>query len=416
MRWRSLALLGLLPALLATLLLAVAALVLFRDPLVNSQPVRDELIAQLRKFTGRDVSLAGDIEIDDFPWITVVVGPGSFANPIGFTGPPLFTWQQIRLRMHFSSLYAATPRFDRITLNGLVAELRRDAAGRDNWSDIGPIEPLGPPETLLAIPLIELRNASLRYTDERIAAAPLATVEQLDAELRDLTRGTGEVEGLHWHATTAELRGVAKAMALGGPVSLRVRDLDLRLLTGAPSLTARTLQLEHGALRAALEALVLRPPDVSARLRLEPVALDALLRLAGIEPPFASDPQRLQVRSLAARLQFESGLLRFDDLEARVDETQIRGSVAFTDPIRVDLRADALLADRYAAAFGGPDDRDPQAPLAFPAAMLRDLPLAGRIRVGRLRTGAATLSGVTLRLEARPRGASGPRKGASTPR
>jgi hypothetical protein len=84
-------------ALLATLLLAVVALVLFRDPLVNSQPVRDELIAQLRKFTGRDVSLAGDIEIDDFPWITVVVVPGSFANPIGFTGPPLFTWRQIRL-------------------------------------------------------------------------------------------------------------------------------------------------------------------------------------------------------------------------------------------------------------------------------------------------------------------------------
>lgn len=416
MRWRSLALLGLLPALLATLLLAVVALVLFRDPLVNSQPVRDELIAQLRKFTGRDVSLAGDIEIDDFPWITVVVGPGSFANPIGFKGPPLFTWQQIRLRMHFSSLYAATPRFDRITLDGLVAELRRDAAGRDNWSDIGPIEPLGPPEALLAIPLIELRNASLHYTDERIAATPLATAEQLDAELRDLTRGTGEVEGLHWHATTAELRGVTKAMALAGPMSLRVRDLDLRLPTGAPSLTARTLRLEHGVLRAELEALALRPPDLAVRLRLEPAALDALLRLAGIEPPFVSAPQRLQLRSLAARLQFESGLLRFEELEARIDETQIRGSVAFTDPIRVDLRADALVADRYAAALGGPGDGDPQGPLVFPTAMLRDLPLAGRIRLGRLRTGSTVLSGVTLRLEARPRGASEPRKGASTPR
>jgi hypothetical protein len=44
-----------------------------------------------------------------------------------------------------------------------------------------------------------------------------------------------------------------------------------------------------------------------------------------------------------------------------------------------------------------------------PPPVLRDLPLAGRIRVGRLRTGAATLSGVTLRLEARPRGASGAR-------
>ena len=174
-RWRRtlVLLLGLPGLLLSVLLLLVVVGILLRDRIVNSAPVRKEISFALYQFTGRDITLQGEIEIEDFPWVTVVVGPGTFGNPPDFTGPPLLSWRQIRLRVHYSTLYERAPLLDRITVTGLVADLRRDRDGRDNFSDIGPVESSGPPEAALSMPVIELRDASLRYTDETRSTEPL---------------------------------------------------------------------------------------------------------------------------------------------------------------------------------------------------------------------------------------------------
>lgn len=428
MRWRPLALIGLLPALLAALLLAgLLALLLFRDPLVNSAPVRVEIAQQLKRLTGRDVALVGDIDIDEFPWISVVVGAGSFGNPQGFVGPPLFTWRQIRLRIHYSSLFAETLRLERIVISGLVADLRRNADGLANWTDIGPLEPLGPPTAILAIPEIALEDARVRYTDEAISPRPLAELDALGVVLRDVTRGSGPVERLHWFATTMTLAGAARlgppagartaahtgpsagawAGALAGPLSLRAEGLDLRLPPTAPAFTTRSLQLQHGALRAGIEDLALQPSGISAAVRLEPLPLADLLRLTGVDPPpdAAAAPQ---LRGLTAKLRYAGGTLRAEALDTRIDDTRIRGSIEFGSPVRVQLTADTLDLGRYAGLFGEQTGGQPTA-LAFPEELLRDLPLDGRIRIGRVRAGDTTFSGVTLRLQSRGRGAAGPR-------
>jgi len=87
-RWRRtlVLLLGLPGLLLSVLLLLVVVGILLRDRIVNSAPIRKEISFALYQFTGRDITLQGEIEIEDFPWVTVVVGPGSFGNPPDFTG------------------------------------------------------------------------------------------------------------------------------------------------------------------------------------------------------------------------------------------------------------------------------------------------------------------------------------------
>jgi AsmA protein len=419
MRWRPLAfIVSLLVALATLLLLLIIGLVVFRDPVVNSVPVRTEITELLHRFTGRDVLLKGDIDIDDFPWITVVMGPGTFGNPPGFVGPPLLAWQEIRLRVHYSSLYEDSPRIDRIVIGGLVADLRRDAAGRDNWSDIGPITPLGPPTAELLIPLIEVNGGSIRYTDDAVAAAPFATAEKVELSLRDVTRGVGSSEGQHWRAAAAELDLDAAVSRIAGPIGLRAQDIDLWLAdeaaasarpSGPQPFTAKSLQLRYGVLRATIEDLELQPQRVAATARLEPVALDALLRLAGFKPQFRSSDKLLQLRSLDARLIYDAGSLHVDGMALQVDDTRIRGTVRFGDPIRIDLTADAIDLDRYPAASGDLTPSTRQTSLVFPGSLLRELPLDGRIRFDRIRTGSATLRGATLRLESRPKGASPPR-------
>ena len=420
MRWRPLALAGLLPALLAALLLAaVLVLLLFRDPIVNSAPVRAEIAQQLKRLTGRDVALEGDIDIDEFPWISVVIGAGSFGNPEGFVGPPLFTWRQIRLRIHYSSLFAETLRLEGIEISGLVADLRRDATGLANWSDIGPLEPLGPPTAILAIPQITLQDTRVRYTDETVAPRPLAELQGVAVVLRDVTRGSGPVQQLHWHATTMSLDGTVRAdPLLAGPLSLRAQGLDLTLPPAAAALTTRSLQLQHDALRASIEDLVLQSSAGSATLQLEPLPLATLLRLAGLRPVGLRQERRRapggtdagpQLRGLSAQVRYVDGALRAHDLDTRIDETQIRGSIEFGSPTRVQLTADALDLGRYARLLADPSLGQSGGPLVFPQALLRELALDGRIRVGRLRAGDTTLSGVTLRLHSRGRGAAAPR-------
>jgi hypothetical protein len=199
----------------------------------------------------------------------------------------------------------------------------------------------------------------------------------------------------------------AWAGALAGPLSLRAEGLDLRLPPTAPAFTTRSLQLQHGALRAGIEDLALQPSGISAAVRLEPLPLADLLRLTGVDPPpdAAAAPQ---LRGLTAKLRYAGGTLRAEALDTRIDDTRIRGSIEFGSPVRVQLTADTLDLGRYAGLFGEQTGGQPTA-LAFPEELLRDLPLDGRIRIGRVRAGDTTFSGVTLRLQSRGRGAAGPR-------
>lgn len=422
-RWRLTVILLLgLPAALLALALTVAIIgLLLRDPIVNSEPVRHQIGLALRELTGRDITIRGDIDVDEFPWVTVVVGPGSFGNPPGFEGPPLLTWEEIRLRVHYSTLYEASPLLDRIIITGLVVDARRDREGRDNFSDIGPIEPTGPPEAALVMPAIELRAARIRYTDETRSATPMVALDGMSLVVEEISRGAGVVEGAHWRVGTLSLNGSTqvtlpdakasgeRSTTFAGPLALRVRDVDARIPdAGDPAVDVATLELDHDALRARLDDLQIRPPALKTTVRLEPVALDRLLRTAGVEPTFRSRAQLLQLREFAVLVRFDGQLLRLDDIALRIDDSRIRGGMLLDDPVRLAIEIDTVDFEKYAPAFGGESTYDPEVPLAFPGRLLQDLPLDGQIRFGQIRARGANLTGVTLRLETRPKGASPP--------
>ncbi|MBM4214315.1 MAG: hypothetical protein FJ179_11460 [Gammaproteobacteria bacterium] len=300
---------------------------------------------------------------------------GSIGNPPGFAGPPLLSWQEIRLRVHYSTLYEPAPLLDRITITGVVADLRRDREGRDNFSDIGPIEPSSPSAAALAMPVIELRDASFRYTDEAQTTAPLAVLDGANLTLEKISRGAGVSEGAHWEVGALSLTANAKMTqpSLAGPLNVRVRDLDARIPEDADmSIDVANVELGFDALRAKTDALAFRPPAIAAAVGLEPIVLDQLLRVTGVEPPFRSTADLLQVRELVMQARFDGKLLRLDELVVNIDESRIRGDVLLDDPVRLALEIDRLDLEKYTAALGGETDDDPEAPLAFPGKLLQD--------------------------------------------
>lgn len=396
-------------ALLLLLLLTLPLVaVLLRDPLVNSRPVRAEISALLRELTGRQVTLAGDIDINDFPWITVTVGPGELENPAGFRGPPLAQWAEIRLRLHYSSIYADSPLLAPVVVSGLKINLQRDAAGRDNWSELGPLIDTGPPTAPLVIPGIELRGLQLRYVDESVASQPLAEFADAHLTVKDIRRGVGAAEGSRWRIGSLELesRGTARTgdSTLSETLRMRLDDIDASFPEEiTPAVMIGRAAMEFGALGVDLAQLNWAPGTLATRLELRPAALDALLRTAGVEPPFASTPSLLQLRELSTLLQLEDDTVHIREFDARFDRTRIRGELTLGEPVTVSLDIDSLDIDRYAAALGGDRGADPGDPLTFPGRLLQGLPLSGRIRIGELRSSGALLAGVTLRLESAPR-------------
>lgn len=431
-RWRRtlVLLLGLPGLLLSVLLLLVVVGILLRNRIVNSAPIRKEISFALYQFTGRDITLQGEIEIEDFPWVTVVVGPGTFGNPPDFTGPPLLSWRQIRLRVHYSTLYERAPLLDRITVTGLVADLRRDRDGRDNFSDIGPVESSGPPEAALSMPVIELRDASLRYTDETRSTEPLIALDALSLGIEKISRGAGATEGPHWQVGALSLTSKAKItlpaasasqlrpkenspstpILSSGSLEIQARGLDARVPEEADSsIDVAVIELGFDALRAKIDTLAFRPPTLAAAVSLDPIALDQLLRVVGVEPSFRSTADALQLHELTMQARFDGKLLHLADLASKIDETRIRGDLILDDPLRVRLDIDRVDLEKYVAAFDRESDYDPEVPLAFPGRLLKDLPLDGRIHFGKISARGANLKGVTLRLESRPKGASPPR-------
>lgn len=403
-----------LTALLLVLALSFTAL-LFRQPIVNSDPVRTELTELARRLTGRHIVIEGDILIDDFPWITIVIGPGTLDNPEGFEGPPLLTWQRITSRVHYSTLYESEPLLGPIVIEGLVAELRIDKTGRNNFSDIGPLEDSGPPTAALRLPSIELRSAQVRYTDESVSERPLISLDNVRLKVDDLRRGDGAIEGSRFNVASITLEGRLKSseslgLAAGGFLGATAEGIELNAPEDAPlSVAIKEAAMNFGALQATLKNIEVESSDARATLLAEPVALDALMTSLGSTPPFRSAPDLFQLRELSAKLSYTDGVISADSIMLRVDDTRVSGAVRLDDPIRLSIDVDTIDFERYAAATEGGESYDPEAPLTFPGKLLQSLPLDGRIRFGNISARGANFRGVSLRLESSPARAPAPR-------
>lgn len=412
-----------LPRLLLASILGALALIaifffvilLFRKPIVNSDPVRTEFSELMQRLTGRNVVIEGNIIIDDFPWITVVIGPGTLNNPDGFKGPPLLQWQRIIVSVHYSSLYESEPLIGPLIVEGLIAQPRIDRTGKNNFSDIGPLEDTGPPEAALYVPSIELRGAQLRYTDESRSDEALLSVENLQIKLDALSRGSGAIEGSRFTIESIAIDGRLKStaslgLATEGPIATTLNGVELNAPKNSDS-SARVEQasISFGALHATLKNIAADPKNAEAILLVKPAALDELMTSAGIVPPFKSTPNLFQLREFSANLRYSEGVLRADAMTLRIDDTRVSGDIRLEDPVRLSIDVDAINFERYATAMEGGGGYDPEAPLVFPSRLLQNLPLDGRIRFGRINARGANLVGVSLRLESGPPRAPAPR-------
>ena len=150
--------------------IAVAALVGYILTL-DINDYKDQLVALVEDETGRDFTIAGDIDLKvSMALIPTVSMEGvRFGNASWGTAENMLSVERFEARVALLPLLSGTVDIKRLALTGAIFSLEKNAAGEANWvmgtgkpaaADASPSE-----LPALALKEVEIRDAVLRYAD-----------------------------------------------------------------------------------------------------------------------------------------------------------------------------------------------------------------------------------------------------------
>lgn len=423
-------LLVILAGLVGIVVIAAIALVLFFDP----NDYRDEIAEQVEKATGRELTIAGELSLDLFPWLAVEVGEATLANAAGFGEKPFASFERAELSVRLLPLILSreiavgTASLDSLVLNLAVAE-----DGRNNWEDLaGPSGEPAKPEAEAGGPAgldihnVSVTNAEINYSDAQTGSAYAVTALSLesgriaggvpfdfDAEF-DFRADPGTIGGhlaIGGTATLGEDLGSLVVQDLG--VDGRVQGIAEQ--PAEISFDAPRVSLDMNAETAAVGQMTLTFMDVQAsadvepfsyagtprpkaKIEVQPFSLKKLMQAFGTEPPVTADPAALTRVAFSADAAVTETAVALTSLALRLDDTTLRGrlSVPTTEDglIEFNLSADSIDVDRYMAPGDAPAPEEPAAgpeDIEIPVDLIRALQAKGSAKLDR-----ATLAGMVF--------------------
>jgi AsmA protein len=395
--------------------------------LIDPNDYKQELVAQVKDHTGRDLLIDGDIELTVFPWIGIKFGKVVLSNAAGFDNPVFAGTDKVSIRIKLLPLLSKRLEMDTVTVHGLTLNLARDANGHNNWDDLakaggGGTESSGSTSTgsgggseggaavALAIGGLDIDDANLSWIDAR---------QNQRFEIANLSVATG-------------------AIGSGEPVDLKIA-LDVQV--GEPAIDSHVSiegVLDYDAAEKSLlvDKLQLQVEDLKLGGRLRISHLDTapvtdgtisvaefnakkLLESLSMEVPQTSDPDALTRVSLESAIRAGSNQLALNPLTIRIDDSTLSGEVSLPDlksqAVRFDLAVDAIDVDRYLAPEKEKSGNGAAAPVAatpgagagaavateLPNEALRKLDAIGRMKIGKLKVAKLNLTAVDMSVKAK---------------
>lgn len=446
-------LLRLLVTLVLFVVLVVVAAGIYLSVFFDPNDYKAQLAAQVEQQTGRSLTIGGDIELSVFPWVALGVRDVSLSNAQGFEEPVFAAAERMRIAVKLLPMLQREVVMDRVTLEGLVLNLARNAEGRTNWEDLAqpaPEEPqpdAGPGEGMrlagLAVGGVEVTDANVSWRDAqagqsvavqdlRLATGAIEPGQPLDFELA-FTVELGEP------AMTAQVSAETVLVLDVGAQRYSARDLRMEATLTGDTLPASPLVAELAAsvdadlqaqtavvenllvealgleLEGSVEATqVLDAPAYTGSLRLAQFSPRDLVERLGMPPVETADAGALQAASLDARFEGTATAVTLQPLTVRLDDTTLEGQAGIADfagpAYRFDLLVDAIDMDRYLPPAGEGEAAEAPAPqgdapaqggtpAAAALAPLRALDLEGRLRVGELQASGLSVQDVEVRVE-----------------
>jgi AsmA protein len=396
---RGLRVAGIVVAVLVALpLLALALAWLLLDP--NEH--KDRLQAAFRDATGRELQLEGPLSVSIVPWLAVESGRAFVSNREGFGEQPFVSFERARLGVRLWPLLTARRlEFGPVRLDGLALNLLVAKDGRNNWSDVlDRLEQRSPatsdastpdPGRHVRVASVELRDASVSFTDAQAATRYAATQWQLetgplergtavdlDTSLR-VTRNDGALGrvSLHTRLDLAQPGRVVLAETAGkllvttergrGDIEVGLRVPRLEIDKASRDISVREFEARLGEAVLTGHLGIVQGdagPRIEGALRLARTDPRRLLGHLGIEAPRTRDAQALRRLAANSKVAYTAARgLSFEALALELDDSRFDGRAALRPgerlAVRFDLRGTELDADRYLPPPDAGPERSP---------------------------------------------------------
>lgn len=149
---------------------------------------RGLIAEQVKAATGRDLTIAGDLNLDISLTPAVAVEGVTFANAPWGSRPEMATLRRLEAQVELLPLLSGDVRVTRVVLVGLDALVETDAKGRGNWEFAAPEEAAGkaaaedggaPP--LPVVHEVRVRDLKVTYRDGRTGQRTVIGLDSLEA-------------------------------------------------------------------------------------------------------------------------------------------------------------------------------------------------------------------------------------------
>jgi len=412
--------------------LASIALFLFFDP----NDFRGEISDGVKKATGRDLVIEGDISVSVFPWIAIEIGRTRLGNAAGFDDDDFLSFEEARLSVRLLPLlFKQEIAVGTASLDSLKVNLQVNRAGVSNWDDLAdagessadqPANDQAAGTGTFDIANISVANASVSYADAQagsrssITALTLETGRiavgspfDLDAQFAFNTK-PGDIGG--------EL-SISGTFLLGeGMAQIDIEDLNvsgsLDGIAAAPtafSFDARAIiidtqaqnitpgEMDLGILGLSMTAKVAPfsyagEPQAKATLTVHEFSLKELMATLGEEPPETADANALQRVSFSANAAVGANAIALTDMQLRLDDTSMVGSLSLPladdGTMLFELAVDRIVLDQYMAPSSDAGQASADAGdsnIEIPVDMIRALNARGKFTMEQ-----AILSGIVF--------------------
>jgi AsmA protein len=388
LKWVSLGL----GALVALVVLGVLVIVWLVDP--NS--FKSNIEARVRAATGRDFTLAGDIELGFFPWLALRTGQGHFGDAPGFGPEPMVSWKSAQIGAKLFPLLRGKLVADRVVLEGADLRLERRADGSANWQGLGGGDSTTAGADPDAEPL-EPHIDGVNIKDSRVSFIDEAVPRRIQVTGLNLTTGyiaPGEP------FTDTDIAGVLHMDGFapeGVPFRLEVPKAVLPKDFGSVEVREFTVAFGGFEAEGEVKGTLGETPKLAGRIESNEFDPRALLASVGVATPKTADEKALGRLRFAGSWTFDDGAIGIDPFTLAFDDTNFSGSFhrpADERPVgEFTLRGDTLNISRYI-----PPTDPASEPFVLPTAMLKELMFRGSVELERATLDDIDMKGVTLRL------------------
>jgi len=419
-------------------LLVIAAVVL---PLViDPNDYKEEIRTAVKENTGRELSIAGDIEWTVFPSIGLGLSDLELGNRKGFGDQPMLQIGEAGLSVKLRPLFSRKVEIGQVSLSDVSAYLQRKANGQTNWDDLGgessaDTTSSSSGEELAAITVegIDISNANVTWDDEgqitelkdfnlkasgielgrpftleggfSVAISESQLLGEAKFEGLVSSRADGSrygIEGLEF--TFKGTQGPAdESMSLDMAVNA---NAEVNLDQDQASLSDFIFQFHDLKIEGALDVTSLSGnPELAGQLSVPEFNPRSFLEALGAEAPQTSDPAALT--SLQAQMLFAGSSSRADmkNLDVKFDKSTFKGNLKidnFDAPkLGFNLQIDSLNLDEYlppTATEGSSESSPAQAETDLTVDTFRGFTGGGDFRIGALTLAGITATEVSLKM------------------